>query len=149
MSKTIRKKISHAIQTTFRLSPKPKSSKSISCCSVKKPNNYEYITYEQKPTSTTQHDYIDLSECRSWSLSYSKDSGISNVHQLESTKINPDDSISLSTLSNLSSIRNYEENPMSFQCCRCQCHHYMQNERLFNEQYSQKLTNNKVYPFIF
>jgi hypothetical protein len=31
----------------------------ISCCSVKKPDDYEYIPYQQKQTSTT-NDYVSV-----------------------------------------------------------------------------------------
>ncbi|UJR20588.1 hypothetical protein I4U23_023713 [Adineta vaga] len=156
MSKTIRQKISHAIQTTFRLSPKPKQCKSVSCCSIKKPNDYEYIPYELKQTSS-KNDYIDLSECHSWSLSSTKDSGYSNERQLESTRIFPSNSSSLSTISDISSIRSdlehitYNSMPTSFECCHCHCHHYVKNELLSHQRntYQRPSTKNKIYPFIF
>ncbi|CAF1507655.1 unnamed protein product [Rotaria sp. Silwood1] len=161
MSKSIRQKIAHALQTIRsssasqdkQTSPKSKIS---SCCSVSKPKDYEYISYEIKQSSTKK-DYVDLSECHSWSLSCSKDSGISydknississsneNIHQFQSTRIHSEDSNSRLSLSNLSSIPNDQLNisnfdvtawytvPTSFECCHCQCHHHLTRDHLQN-----------------
>lgn len=100
-----------------------------------------------------------MSECHSWSSSYSKDSGISfdtnississfneNFHQFQSTKLNSDDSCSHLSLSHVSSIQNAQMNlsnfditawhtiPTSFECCHCHCHHHVNNEVLHNGQ---------------
>ncbi|CAF0957067.1 unnamed protein product [Rotaria sordida] len=159
MSKTIRQKIAHAIQTIRSSSQDKQTStktKISSCCSVSKPKDYEYISYELKQSSTN-NDYVDLSECHSWSLSYSKDSGISydknlssislsneNFHQFQSTQIHSNNSTSHLSLSNISSIPNDQLNisnfdvtawytiPTSFQCCRCHCHHHFNIDRLQN-----------------
>ena len=97
-----------------------------------------------------------MSECHSWSLSYSKDSGVSsyeNSYQLESTRIFSDDSSLLSTFNNLSPIPHYQKNishddtstldsiSTSFKYCHCQCHY---NEK----EHQQKRTTYKIYPFI-
>jgi hypothetical protein len=77
-----------------------------------------------------------LSECHSWSLSYSKDSSLSvnsneNVDQLQSTKIYSNNSTSISTISNLSYIpHNNIQQKSIFQCCRCQCLHLVNNNQL-------------------
>ncbi|CAF0882324.1 unnamed protein product [Adineta ricciae] len=147
MSKTIRQKISHAIQTTFRSSPKPKQSKIMSCCSIRQPDDYEYIPYEFKQTSS-KNDYIDLSECHSWLMSQSKDSGYSYGQPLESTRISSTDSASLATLSEISSIRS-ESSPTSFECCHCHCHHHVNNIVNKPVEYQRSTTKNKIYPFIF
>jgi hypothetical protein len=105
-----------------------------------------------------------LSECHSWSSFYSKDSGISvnsneNCHALQSTKIYSDDSSSFLTLSNLSSIPHDQmnisySNVTTRQCCRCQCHHYMNNNLLHDETNNylyipKNRIKTKIYPFIF
>ncbi|CAF1338214.1 unnamed protein product [Adineta ricciae] len=165
MSKQIRQKIALAIHNTFRSSASPrkqsstiKSKISSSCCSVTKPQDYEYIPYQSKPSSSASslhNDYVDLSECHSWS---SRDSGISfdsNIsslssisqhhhqqqqhQQLQSTRTHADDSCSLSTLSDVSVIPHDEMNisnfdvtgwhslPESLECCHCECHHHVDN----------------------
>ncbi|CAF1234782.1 unnamed protein product [Adineta steineri] len=169
MSKNIRQKITRAIQTTFRSSPQKKlsssKSKISSCCSVSKPKDYEFISYQPKQSSTRNNDYIDLSECHSWSSLYSKDSGISSdtnissisdhhFQQLQSTKTHADDSCSLSRLSNLSSIPHDHMNisnfditgwysiPQSYECCHCQCHHHHMSN---NSNVSDNEVNNYLY----
>ncbi|CAF1192772.1 unnamed protein product [Adineta steineri] len=161
-------KITRAIQTTFRSSPQKKlsssKSKISSCCSVSKPKDYEFISYQPKQSSTRNNDYIDLSECHSWSSLHSKDSGISSdtnissisdhhFQQLQSTKTHADDSCSLSRLSNLSSIPHDHMNisnfditgwysiPQSYECCHCQCHHHMSND----SNVSDNEVNNYLY----
>lgn len=104
-----------------------------------------------------------MSECQSWCLSYSKDSGISfdtnississsneTLHQFQSTKLHSDDSCSHLSLSHLSSIKNDEKNlsnfdvtawftiPTSFECCHCHCHHHVKNVLRENENENEK-----------
>ncbi|CAF1280984.1 unnamed protein product, partial [Rotaria magnacalcarata] len=166
MSKSLRQKIAHAInsiRSPSTSSHNNSNSKISACCSVSKPKDYEYISYESKVASS-KNDYVDLSECHSWSLSCSKDSGISfgtnvssistsdeNFRQFQSTRILSDDSNSRLSLSDLSSIANDQMNisnfdvtawhtiPTSFECCHCHCHHQTNADALRNP------TNNYLY----